>query len=132
MRATSAAAVQSDPVRLPETFGPAPIKVGLRADHVGLGELAFECLVAHFGSVKELAFALGQCDPSLVRRELKDGDFSRFDKHADASARAALAEAISNAWGRMRSPEDAADHAVDAIRKASDLLSQYIAHKRTA
>lgn len=119
----------SDLVRLPEKTGPANLKVGLKSDHIGLGEIAFECLCAHYGSVKELAFALGQCDPSLARRELKECDFSRFNKHADQSAKAALAESVNNAWGALRSPEEAAALAVKEARHRLDILAEYIAYR---
>lgn len=132
MSASSASARASDPVRLPDTFGPSSLKVGLESDHLGLGEIAFECLCAHYGTVKELAFALGKADPSLVRREIKECDFSRFNAHADAAAKAALADSVNNAWGALRNPEDAAAHAIREARQKLDLLDQYVAMKRGA
>jgi hypothetical protein len=125
-----ATARKSDPVRLPEKFGPASAKVGLASDQVGLGADIFRALEAHYGSVKALAFELGQADPSLVARELKALDLRRFERYADAKARAVVSEAMREGWGELKSPEDYADRCIQQAQKLLMDLSQYVASNR--
>lgn len=121
---------RSDPVRLPDRFGPVVLKAGLPSDQIGLGALAFDALEEHYGSVKALAIEFGNADPSLVRRELKAGDFRRFEQHATADARAVVAEAVMNAYGVLKNAEDRAAEAIRRARQELDLLAQYIEHRK--
>lgn len=126
----------SDPVRLPETFGRDPLKVGIDrnlSEPIGIGSAVFDALVAHYGSVKALAIELGEADPSQARAEIKAGDFRRFDKHAKPDARAVLATAIHNAYGVLRSPEDEMDYGIAQVFAFLQAFAQYVtSHRRIA
>lgn len=122
----------SDPLRLPETFGAAPLKVGIDSEGIGIGAVVFDALVAHFGSVKALAIELGEADPSQVRAEIKAGDFRRFDKHAKADARAVVADALNSAYGALRNADADAEHAIAQMFVLVQRVAQYLAFRRTA
>jgi hypothetical protein len=118
---------QSDPVSLPETFGHRQLRVGLASDNFGLGGVAFDAIVAYYGSVKEAAYALGEVDPSLMRREIRACDFSRFEKHADKDAKAALVASLAMAFGPMAaSPQQYAEALLDKIQAEINEVRQYI------
>lgn len=108
------------------------MKVGISSEGIGIGSVVFEALVKHFGTVKELAFALGECDPSQARAELKAGDFRRLDKHATPTVKAVIADAVSTAYGKHHSADDDAEQAVAALFAVAQRLAQYVAFKRTA
>lgn len=100
MGTTSSQPARSVPVRLPETFGSAALKVGLASDGIGLGDVAWTALVAFYGSVKAIGIELN-VDPSLVRREIRSADFRRLqalDKH---DAIAAISQAIGKELGTL-------------------------------
>lgn len=132
MGATMTNGQSSDPLRLPEMFGAAPLKVGIGSEGLGLGSVVFDALVAHFGSVKALAIELGEADPSQVRAELKAGDFRRFDKHAKADARVVVADALNSAYGALRNADADAEHAIAQMFLLVQRVAQYIAFRRTA
>lgn len=132
MPATLKAPASSDPLRLPETFGASPLKVGIASEGIGIGSVVFDALVKHFGSVKELAYALGQVDPSQARNEIKAGDFRRLDKYAKPDVRAVVADAIGSAYGAHRNMDDDAEQAIAQAFAIFQRLAQYVAFKRTA
>lgn len=94
--------------------------------------MVFDALVRHYGSVKALAFELGEADPSQVRAELKACDFRRFEKHAKPDARAVFAEAVQAACGQLRSADDDAALAIQQLFALVQRLAQYVAYRRTA
>lgn len=122
---------RSDPLRLPDTFGAKPLKVGIESEGIGIGSVVFEALVKHFGTVKELAFYLGQCDPSQARAEIKAADFRRLDKYAKPDVRAIVGDAVSTAYTN-RSVDDDAEQAVALLFSIAQRLAQYIAFRRIA
>lgn len=132
MSRTVSNAPSSDPLRLPDTFGAPALKVGMESDGIGIGSVVFEALVQHFGTVKVLAFELGQADPSQVRAEIKAGDFRRLDKHAKPAVRAVVAEAVQSAYGKNYSVDDDAEQTVAMLFALATRLAQYVAFKRTA
>jgi hypothetical protein len=132
MPSTLKQAISSDPLRLPETFGAKALKVGIESEGIGIGSVVFEALVTHFGTVKELAYALGECDPSQARAELKAADFRRLEKHATTEMRTVIAEAIDRAYGKLRSADDDADLAITLLFQVAQRLAQYVAFRRTA
>lgn len=122
----------SDPQVLPEKFGATPLRVGIESEVLGIGSVAFDALFAHYGSVKAMAFELGQVDPSLVRRELKACNFSRFDQYAKADARAVFSKVVNAQWAPLTNPDDRAAAMVAHIFNLLHELGQYIALRRTA
>lgn len=134
MSRTVATAAISDPVRLPEKFGPASVKAGLPSDQTGqtIGSVACDALIAYCGTVKAAAITLGNCDPSLMQRELKAGDFRRLNRCEDIGARAAVSEALDRAFGKLVSEEQYADRLIDRAYDIFSELRQYVAAKRTA
>lgn len=137
MRTNVAESRSSDPVRLPETFGPAGLKVGLKSDQIGLGPVVFDALVAYFGSVKALAIYL-DADPSLARRELRAGDFSRLEARNDADheqgpiLRRIVAQATHQAHGPARNADDFAEQLIAQGLSIFHQLAQYVAFRKTA
>lgn len=130
MSPTISTASSSVPVRTLENIGPGQAKAGLRSDLVGptFGATMKDAVIAHYGSVKEAAYALGQVDPSLLMRELGDGKFGRFDKHADEIAKAAVVGVLNEAFGKLSTPKEAALDAVRGARKHLDTIAQALEH----
>jgi hypothetical protein len=79
--------IQSETVRPSDQIGPS------------IGTVTKEAVIAHYGTVKAAAFALGKVDESLMMREFSAGKLARFDAHADGKARAALSDAFEKAYG---------------------------------
>lgn len=128
------AARRSDPVRSLDTIGPASdqigpgqVKAGLR-DGLNFVAVWTDAVIAHYGSVKETAYALGQVDPSLMMREFGDAKFGRFAKHADELAKAAVVSVLNEAFGQLTTPRDAAFDAVRTARKSLDVIAQALEH----
>lgn len=128
---------RSDPVGSLENSGPGQAKAGLRTDQTRpapdpfgptFGATMKDAVIAHYGSVKEAAYALGQVDPSLLMRELGDGKFGRFDKHADEGAKAAVVGVLNEAFGKLSTPKEAALDAVRGARKHLDTIAQALEH----
>ncbi len=106
------------------------MKVGIPSEGIGIGSVVFDALVKHYGTVKELAFALGRVDPSQARAEIKAGDFRRLDKFATPDDRAVIADAVNAAYGKLRTADDDADQAVAQLFSLAQRLAQYVAFKR--
>lgn len=84
-----------------------------------------EAIVGYYGSVKAAAIALGDVDESLMSREFAAGKFGRFDEHAEADAKAAVAQALMRAFP----PCDPRAEALRLIREARarlDALAEVI------
>lgn len=108
-----------------------PLKVGISSEGIGIGSVVYDALVRHFGTVKELAYALGQVDPSQARNEIKAGDFRRLDKFAKPDARAVIANAVNSAYGKLQTADDDAEQAVAVLFTVAQRLASYVAFKRT-
>lgn len=122
---------QSDPVLELDRIRPTAAKAGLRSDVIGLNRVMTDAVIGHYGSVKAAAFSLGEglgqapLDPSLMMREFKDGKFGRLDK-ADADTKAAIAEAFTDAYGRLSSPHARVRESIRSIRRQCDEVEQFI------
>ena len=101
---------RSDPVGSLDRIRLRQAKAGLASDLVGpvsdaigpdrtesLGDVVKRAVLAHYGSVKEAAYGLGQVDPSLMMREFDAGKLSRLD--VDTAAKAAVACALFREFG---------------------------------
>lgn len=130
MAATVTSARRSDPVGSLENIGPGQAKAGLRSDRVGLGWniTMRDGIVAHYGSVKEAAYALGQVDPSLMMREFADGKFARFDKHADELAKAGVAVYVLDVFGALTTPFAQGEKLLSDIENHVRQLRQLLLH----
>lgn len=106
MGASLSKAQPSDPVRSLDNLRPTPVKAGLRSDQIGLsfGASMKDAILAHYGSVKEAAYALGQVDPSLMMREFGESKFARFDQHADELAKASVCGRLLDVFGPLTTP----------------------------
>lgn len=127
MSSTLSQSRRSDPVRLPDTFGPTTAKAG-----ASFAIVTSDAVIAFYGSVKATAYALGEgagvaaLDPSLMQREFKAGDFKRL-QHASVQCMAAVALAHRDAYGPMaNSPEQHASRTLDSIQDAVNELRQYV------
>ncbi len=129
MATTMNHAAQSVPVRSLDTIRPTPAKAVLSSDPIGLTviDVTTEAVLAHYGGVKQAAYALGHVDPSLMMREFKDGKFGRL-RLCDEHATAAIAVAMDKAFGKLTTPEARARQMVREIRQRLDELSQYLEH----
>jgi hypothetical protein len=134
MRPTMPERRSSLPVRTLDHVRPEPAKAGLASDRVGptLGAVAWRAIEAHYGSVKAAAISLtdaeararGQfVDPSLLRREILDGKFSRFDQQADEDAKSAVADALRDAFP-SNDPKAKVRRAVLRARQALDDIAE--------
>lgn len=74
-----------------------------------------DAIRAHYGSVKAAAYALGQCDPSLMTREFSAGDFARFDRHATDDTMAAVVAALYEVYCKQL---DLHARSVEALNRA--------------
>lgn len=115
---------RSDPVRELDSIRPEPVKAGLRSDPIGLNRVMTEAVIAHYGSVKAAAITL-DVDPSLMMREFKEGKFGRLDK-VDEATKAAIASALSEAFGTLTSPQARARKTIRDIRRLIDELDRYV------
>jgi hypothetical protein len=104
----------SDPVRLPETIG-----TGTKGDAESIGMVVFRALVKHYGSVKSMAWELGNVDPSQMRAEIQASDFRRLDRHAKPDARAVMALAMNNAY---LEPTTKGDEREELVQCADELM----------
>lgn len=130
---TVATARQSVPVGSLDNLRPTPAKAGLRptyrsdsvrsSDDIGLEGVIQRALLAHYGSVKAAAISLN-VDPSLMQRELEAGKISRLNI-ADPEAKAAIADAIFKAFGRLEDPKS---RAVRRMREAVECLKEIEAY----
>lgn len=124
MSTTVATARQSDLVGSLDNLRPTPAKAGLHrtsqsdalgsSDDLGLEGVIQRALLAHYGSVKAAAISLN-VDPSLMQRELEAGKISRLNI-ADPEAKAAIADAIYKAFGRLEDPK------ARAMRRMKELV----------
>lgn len=87
-----------------------------------MGEVVWNAIERHYGSVKAAAISL-DADPSLLRREILDGKFARFDAKADDEAKAAVAEALRDAFP-PNDPRAKAKRAILRARQALDELAE--------
>ncbi len=115
---TVATARQSVPVGSLDNLRPTPAKAGLRPTY-----RSDSALLAHYGSVKAAAISLN-VDPSLMQRELEAGKISRLNI-ADPEAKAAIADAIFKAFGRLEDPKS---RAVRRMREAVECLKEIEAY----
>lgn len=119
-------------VRSLDTIRPEPAKAGLQrtaSDRVGpsFNEVVKHAVIGHYGSVKAAAYALGDVDPSLMRREFDEGKFGRLSAAADHDAlQASIADAMRAAYGTL-DPKRRARQALMAIRQRCDELEEAIA-----
>lgn len=124
---------QSLPVRSLDSIRPTPAKAVLPSDHIGLTvvDVTIDALLAHYGGVKQMAYALGEgagqlpLDPSLMMREFKDGKLGRL-RHCDETALASVTVAMDRAFGKLTTPEARARQMVREIRQRLDELAQYL------
>jgi len=131
------ASVQQDkrslPVRTLDSIRPTPAKAVLPSDPIGLtvADVIVDALLAHYGGVKQMAYALGEgagqpvLDPSLMMREFKDAKLGRL-RGCDELANAAITVAMDRAFGKLTTPEARARQMVREIRQRLDELSQYL------
>ena len=99
---------RSEEVRLQDVVRPTAAKASLRSDRlVGLPfvQVTTDAVLRYYGSVKATAYALGECDPSLMQREFQAGKFGRFDEHADLNAKAYVAKQLAEAFADLGSRE---------------------------
>lgn len=118
----------SDPVPSLDHVRPTPAKAGLRGDQIGpsLTAVITEAVLAHYGSVKETAFAL-DVDRSLMMREFGKGDFSRLDR-ADELAKASIFAAVHAVLGPLTTPVKQALHDLREIERRVNSLRQVLEH----
>lgn len=134
MAPTVNAAISPDPLRLPDKLGATPLKVGIDSEFLGMGSAVFDALVAHFGSVKALAFELEQADPSQIRAEIKAGDFRRIERVArqKPQIRAVVADAVDAACKPLRNADEDAAQCIAQVLVLLQRLAQYVAFRRVA
>lgn len=134
MPPTSPVPRPSDPVRFPETFGPHPVKAGLRADFSGhtLNDVTHQAVIDFHGSVKATAYALGEgagqpkLDERQMQREFSAGDFRRL-KHASVECCGFVARRQFDAFGPMAlSPKQHTEQKLDQIQAALNEVRQFI------
>lgn len=88
---------------LPSFSGPNPVRT---SDNIGqrtpkrpdFAKTMSAAIRQHYGSVKEAAYALGECDPSLMVREFNEGNFERFDRFASDQAMSAVIAALYDTY----------------------------------
>lgn len=134
MAPISTHAKRSQEVRTLDQIRPAAVKAtGERSDAVRLADApgpSFcssmgDAIVSHYGTVKEAAFRLGQCDPSLMQREFDAGKFGRFDQHATQDDKAAVLERMTEVFRTLTTPAAFTRHATRVIRQQCDLIDQF-------
>lgn len=113
MGSTVSTARQSLPVGSLDNLRPTQAKAGLHPTHqsemvrssdgIGLGDVIVGAVLKHYGSVKAAAISL-RVDPSLMQREFDAGKFARLNE-ADADAKAAIADALYQTFGRLEDPK---------------------------
>lgn len=88
-------------VRAIDRVRPEAAKAQLASDRVGptFRSVMKRAILAHYGTVKETAFALGEVDESLMQREFEAGKFGRFDDHANEGAKAYVARELRRTFG---------------------------------
>ncbi len=125
---------QSDPVGTLDHIRPSALKAGLvqsdaspmRSDT--FGDVVKATLIAHYGSVKEAAYALGEgaglqlLDPSLMMREFDAGKLARLE--ADPIAKAVVSAALFKAFAQ--DPKSHARRIVNQIRQLLSEFEQYV------
>ncbi len=89
--------LSSNPVRLPDNSG-RPAKAALRPTY---RQTMTDAILRYYGSVKNAAYVLGACDPSLMMREFHAGKFARFDEHAEDGAMSYVAAALHDVFGKQ-------------------------------
>lgn len=124
----------SVPVRTLDNIRPTQAKAGLHPTHpsdvvrpsdgIGLSDVIRDAVVKHYGSVKAAAISLGNVDPSLMQREFDAGKFARLNE-ADADAKAAVADALYQVFGRLEDPKA---RVVRRIREAVECLKDIEAY----
>lgn len=120
MRHSFNEAEPSDPVRMPDSYRPSSDQIGL-----GFAAVVKTAVLAHYGSVKAAAISLGNVDPSLMQREFNDAKFGRIDEHADAAAKANIARALFEAYGRVLvTPYDHVRDVARQVRALADEIDQ--------
>lgn len=127
-------------VRTLDSIRPTPAKAGLasptQSDRQTVSEKAFgqelskvieETLMRHFGSVKAVAFALGEMDPSQLRREFETAKLplARLEG-LDAFTKAAVGTAIVEQFGILSDPKARARQVLRQLRALADELEQFI------
>lgn len=127
MSNTMRQADSSVPVRTLDNIRPSQAKAGLHPTHesdlvrssdgLGLGDVIVDAVLKHYGSVKAAAISL-RVDPSLMQREFDAGKFARLND-ADAAAKAAIADALYQTFGRLEDPKA---RAVRRMREAVECL----------
>lgn len=93
---------RSQEVLLSDAIRPTPAKAHLKSptSDFRLGEAIWNVLVKAHGSVKEAAYAMGQTDPSLLRRQVLDGTVTlKKLLDADPKALAAFGEFLVEQFG---------------------------------
>lgn len=140
---------RSVPVRSLDQIRPRPARVATTSDRVGLGQdrvgpslgdIVWRAIEQHYGSVKAAAIALtpkdqrdrGEwLDASLMRREILDNKFARFDAQADDEAKSAVAGALREAFP-PNDPDAQLRRAVRRVRQALEAveLIAEAAHER--
>lgn len=109
MSANVAVRVTSEEVRTSDGFGRRQAKASLKSpiqsptSDFTLGPVIWEVLVKEHGSVKATAFAMGDTDPSLLRRQIIDGTLPlKKLLEADPKALAAFGEFLVEQYGQSR------------------------------
>lgn len=120
---------RSDPVCSLDHIRPTPAKAGLKqsdaSDH-SVVAVTRDALVKHYGSVKAMAFALGEVDPSLMNREFDAGKLARVDQFAGPEAKAAIALALTEAFGVLTTPQARIRAAIREMRAKCDEFEQFV------
>lgn len=127
-------------VRTLDSIRPTQAKAGLasptQSDRPTASEKSFgqelskvieETLMRHFGSVKAVAFALGEMDPSQLRREFETAKLplARLEG-LDAFTKAAVGTAIVEQFGILSDPKARARQVLRQLRALADELEQFI------
>lgn len=125
----------SDPVRTLDNVRPQMARAGLHrtgesevvgsSDDDGIGAIAQQTVVKHYGSVKAAGLSL-RCDPSQMMRDLAAGKLGVLDR--DPAVRAVVVEALNATHGRLRDPKAQARLMIKAMRQQLDALEQYLDH----
>lgn len=122
---------RSPEVRIPDGLRLKPAKATLRQSEPvrssDLSRTIEDALLRHFGSVKAVAYALGEIDPSQLNRDYETGKLTLARLEClDEIAKAKVGAAICEQFGTLTSPKDHARRALREARQQLDQLEQYV------
>lgn len=87
-----------------------------------MGVIAYEALVKFHGGVKQAAYALGNVDLSVMKREIEGGKFERLQKDPDSLS--VVLEALSRVYVRMTDPKTRVRQEITRARQALNEIEQ--------